>query len=203
MPNCDFGGPCSCRDCRTVYKTIICPECAFPNVVSIERDARWEVDRKGMSYVDFTQPMTPKKDLVCYSCSAIIKGLDYFTESDDTACQHALDRIEAVRLGKGCSNCGKLEGVDYAGAGWLADKVRLSDDNGDRICQACLSDRIRARIPDPSSSSKKFAFDRRAMEWKLEKVKLPCEGCRKSRWIKAKYIWKKKCQSCYVKSQTM
>lgn len=197
MPNCDFGRPCSCRDCRTVQETITCPECAFPNTVRIEQDWTKGVDRKGMTFIDFVRPTTPKKDLVCYQCAAVIKDVDYFTARDDAACEHKVKRLEAELSGKGCSKCGKLEGIDFVGRGWAADIVQLAEDDGEKLCQACLSDRVKARIPDPSSSTEKFTYDRRAMVWKLEKVRVACDGCGKQRWLNAENAWKKKCSSCY------
>jgi len=56
MPKCDFNRPCDCRDCREIIETHVCPNCQFPNKVSIDRIAHWEDDRYGVGGFKFETP---------------------------------------------------------------------------------------------------------------------------------------------------
>jgi len=61
MPNCDWGKPCECSECRT-YEAIACPQCSFENIVEIVYDvANYFRDRKGLGYYEFSLSEELKK----------------------------------------------------------------------------------------------------------------------------------------------
>jgi hypothetical protein len=75
MPNCDWGRPCDCIDCRTVYEKIKCTECGFENTVPIVRIVKgYSVDKKGVGGYDFEMPENPLKGKNCEKCG---HALDY------------------------------------------------------------------------------------------------------------------------------
>lgn len=58
MPNCDWGRPCDCSDCRPSPGQRQCIVCGVkPGTIVIKKDG---MDRKGMSYIIF--------DTYCEQC---------------------------------------------------------------------------------------------------------------------------------------
>ncbi|HEC38038.1 hypothetical protein LCGC14_1689800 [marine sediment metagenome] len=52
MPNCDWGSPCDCRECTDMHRRDICDICNKNKTIITH--SQYEMDRKGMSYYEFT-----------------------------------------------------------------------------------------------------------------------------------------------------
>lgn len=195
MPNCDWNRPCDCRDCREIIKTHICPSCQFPNKVSIDRITRWEDDRKheGGGYM-FEIPTSPIKDLTCYGCGHHMAAVGYYTSVHERFCEQEKERIDLIRAGKVCSNCNKIERIDWGFRG----RIKLQAFNGRQLCETCVVDAVKQDNPDPSDTVNKFTFDESKLEWILDRVKIACETCSKLHWVKmTEQSWRRQCMSCY------
>lgn len=193
MPNCNFGGPCKCKDCRTTHNTIICPNCDFENVVKILRDSEL-VYEKGRADYSFSMPSGPSTDISCFRCSLLIQNVDYYTELDVRICEHNLSKVLAKEEGRECSICKCIEG-EYK----LLKKVILRQKHDVLLCQDCLATKLKKEIPDPSTENSKCEFDNRELIWKPVKIKKVCISCGRSRWLSIKNQWKTKCEKCYAK----
>lgn len=68
MANCDFGSPCECSECRTIYKKIICPMCKTAHDLAIIRESKWSVDRKGIGSYNFIEPEITTEQSKCIKC---------------------------------------------------------------------------------------------------------------------------------------
>ncbi len=98
MPNCDWGRPCDCKECRTVYKNIDCPNCGFTNVVAIVRETvGYVTDRKGISSYEFAISNEPVKDLLCFKCKHLIEKVGYYSEIAQHANKQNLFRENAIK----------------------------------------------------------------------------------------------------------
>jgi hypothetical protein len=84
MPNCEWGRPCDCLDCRTTHKTFSCPECGFETTVSIVGTVRFFTERDGSPSSETIFPEKPLMDLACYSCSHVMKKKAFYTEISET-----------------------------------------------------------------------------------------------------------------------
>jgi len=194
VPNCDFGRPCDCIDCRTIYEHIKCPKCNFKNYVTVIRKAEYEVDRKGIGAYYFTIPTEPIKDLNCFKCGFLIKKVGYYSDVDNDANKREIEREERIKQGRICAECQQVEEMDFDAR---FGRVILKEKNGKNLCQKCYAEVIKNEIPDPSSDTEKYYFDEKELEWILEKIKISCEVCGKERWLNAENHWKKKCLKCY------
>lgn len=194
MASHDFNQPCDCRECREISKKILCPSCGYCHVVVVDRIPEWGMDRKGTRTVDFLIPEAPGKTFTC-ECGHIIQEAGYFTYYDVQGTAHERERMAKRAAAASCDACGKLEGLDYA-VGFM-EKVQLKEIESLHLCQSCLADQVQTSTKDPSDPSHKYVFDRKALVWKLDKVKVPCTKCGKSRWLNAENQWKKECLSCY------
>ncbi|HUT81371.1 MAG TPA: hypothetical protein VMZ29_09235 [Candidatus Bathyarchaeia archaeon] len=196
MPNCDFGRPCDCIDCCTVIKQIKCPNCNFVNRVKIIRNAKYEVDRKGIGYYDFTEPTEPIKDLNCFKCGYLIENVCFYSEIAIES--NKREREKKIEQGRICSECQKVEEMDFLG---MFGEVVLKNKNGKNLCQECYAKVMKEELSDPSNEKEKYYFDDLKCKWVLEKIKLPCEVCGKERWLNADNKWKKMCLRCYKESR--
>jgi len=194
MPNCDWNRPCDCIECRTIYDAVICPECGFKNSISIVRNVKgYSTDRKGLGSYDFEIPTEPLKDLTCYKCGYLIEKRNYYTKIESSFCEKELEREKAINNGRVCSECGKVEGVDYS----TTEYVKLQEKDGRQFCQQCLAHRIKREMPDPSNENEKYIFDKKQCKWVLEKVKKACVVCGKKRLLNVENQWKTQCNNCY------
>jgi len=198
IPNCDFNRPCDCTRCRTTYNHIKCPKCEFTNCVRVIRSSEYKVDRKGIGDYDFTTPKEPIKDLKCFKCGFLIKNVDYYSDVDNDANKRAIKREEKIKQGRICSECQKVEEMDFTA---IFGNVVLKEKKGKKLCQGCYAKVMENEIPDPSNDAEKYSFDKRQLKWVLEKVKIPCSNCGKSRWLNAENHWKKLCLKCYKEKQ--
>jgi hypothetical protein len=200
MPNCDWGRPCSCIECRTIYHKIICPNCSFSNTIEILRNVNgYSIDRKGLEGYDFSIPTEPIKDLQCYKCGYLIEKVGYYTEISLDSCKQDLEREKAIEDGKVCSKCNTVEGFDYC---FGVEKVKLKIKDGVFLCQKCLSEIVKKETPDPSNENEKYVFDEKESKWKLNKIKKECVDCGKKRWLNVENQWKTQCINCYRKIKT-
>lgn len=195
MSNCDFNRPCDCSDCRETIKRHICPNCGFPNVVSIMRDSRWVANLKhGSGHYEFEAPTEPVLDLNCYSCGYCIKEVGYYTSISETGCQNEKERLELIRDGKTCDNCSLVEGIDWV----LVSRVQLREYQGRKLCQKCLIDNVKHDNPDPSDKDNKYEFNQTLLKWALVRVRIACTSCGKGHLVSVKeQKWRTRCRKCY------
>jgi hypothetical protein len=194
MPNCDWNRPCDCIECRTIYDAVVCPKCGFKNTVSIVRNVKgYSTDNKGLGGYDFEVPTEPLKDLKCYKCGYTIEKVNYYTKIEERFCKRELERETAINNGKVCSECGKVEDIDYS----ATEYVKLQKKDGSLLCQQCLAAWIKRETPDPSNENEKYLFDNKQYKWILDKVKKACIDCGKKRWLNVENQWKVRCESCY------
>ncbi|WP_163860357.1 hypothetical protein [Paenibacillus elgii] len=195
MPNHDFNRPCDCRECSRDSKQIVCPACNTCHVVIIDRIPEWSTDRKGFTGVEFRTPEEPNQTLICPDCGHTIKGTGYYTAYDAQETKRIREYLAKKAAAAKCRICGKIEGIDRAEG--FFEEIRLAEKDGLTLCQSCLADRVQMETPDPSDATRKFIFDRRALYWKLDKIKVPCAKCGKQRWLNATNQWKSLCLPCY------
>ncbi|MCM3603195.1 hypothetical protein M3175_20870 [Robertmurraya korlensis] len=196
MPNCDFGGPCDCLDCRTDQFSVKCPHCEFSNDLTVVGHASYTRDKKGTSGYVFSYP-TRTKDLICYSCSKVIPGVRYYDSYNETMCQRNL-KIEQDKLnGFTCSSCDATEG-ELKGPLIGGFIVKLIKYENKLYCESCIVDIGRKKIPDPSNNNEKYIFNGKTLKWELYKVKISCPSCHKNRWLNAENRWKTMCKKCYL-----
>lgn len=194
MPSCDFGSPCcDCRECRTKLRTEICPNCGFDNVVELSGSGELQVDRKGVRYMEFTYPTGPDCTLQCFKCKFIIDAVAYYTSVDERGCQLHIERDEVRQNAQPCMLCG--EAIRSAFEHY--EPIPLTAHNGKLLCHSCLAGAIQEESEDPSDSDNKYFFNRRNLQWQLEKTRVKCESCGKKRWLNAENRWKKLCLACY------
>ncbi len=194
MPNCDWGRPCDCLDCRTVYDEIECPQCGFKNVVSIVRTASYTVDHKGIGDYNFSAPGGFGRNFPCFKCGQQIRNVKYYTEIDLDGCKRNLARQKRIEEGRICSQCKKVEESDEIDT---FRHVHLREKNGVLVCQKCLADITKKETPNPSNELEKYEFDDKKLAWKLVRVKKPCAACGKPRWLNLENQWKTLCTNCY------
>ncbi|WP_348622571.1 hypothetical protein [Paenibacillus polymyxa] len=195
MPNCDWGRPCDCSDCRELIDTHVCPSCGFSNRVSVIRSSRWVDDLKhGGGYYEFDAPTVPIRDLSCYDCGHCMEAVGYYTSVDEAGCQREKERVELIRAGKSCASCSKVEGLDWG----LSSRLKLQE-YGDRLlCEECLVDAAKQDKPDPSDKDNKYEFNRTQLEWSLVRVRIPCTICGKGHLVAvSERYWRTRCKKCY------
>jgi predicted RNA-binding Zn-ribbon protein involved in translation (DUF1610 family) len=74
MPNCDWGRPCDCKDCRTTYEKVACPNCGFQKTISIVRDTiGFSTDNKGIGGYEFANPKNSLENINCEKCGHSLK----------------------------------------------------------------------------------------------------------------------------------
>lgn len=79
MPNCYWGKPCSCIDCRKKIFSILCNSCGFETSVSyIMNDHREATDRKGIFSYEFQERTDKISEINCYKCGNHMTGVSYF-----------------------------------------------------------------------------------------------------------------------------
>ena len=195
MANCDWGRPCTCRECRTQYRKEICPMCSFNNVVELEGTGVIKTGRKGMSYADITMPTGNTMNLECVKCGYVINNVGFYTRLAVDACQFNLKRDELKKSSRPCDDCNS--NIQDSIGGYQS--IELFEHNGKFVCKECLSKRIEAENPDPSNKNEKYIFNKHELKWVLSKVRVICESCGKPRWLKQENSWKTQCLSCYKK----
>ncbi|GAB1305129.1 hypothetical protein ACVA6F_08840 [Bacillus altitudinis] len=198
MPNCDWGKPCECKECRTKSFDVKCPKCNFNNSLEVEADF-WEysIDKNNLGDYNFSYPQT-KKDLVCYACSYLIIDVPFFNNYNKSRCENRLKLIENIKQGRFCNCCNVVEG-DIKGC---FSKIELLKHDNNLYCKACLADFLLKENPDPSNSQEKYEFDKVELKWKKNKIKVQCPKCNKNRWLKAEHSWRKMCKNCYFLSKS-
>ncbi|MGE7924742.1 hypothetical protein ACQKND_16385 [Viridibacillus arvi] len=196
MPNCDWGRPCDCLDCRTSTIRVLCPHCGFNNALSVIGYSTFSIDRKGVGGYDFTVP-TGTKDLDCYCCSKVIPDVSYYDSYNEAICENNLKIHNNKLNGLVCDSCGAAEGENK---GQGIHEVNLNKLDNELYCQTCIIDVGSKKIPDPSNENEKYIFQGETVKWILHKVKITCPTCRKKRWLKAENKWKKECKKCYLTS---
>lgn len=197
MPNCDWGHPCDCSDCREQINTHICPSCGFLNRVSVMRSSRWVADLKhGGGYYAFDVPFAPIRDLNCFNCGYCMSAVGYYTSVHKEFCQEEKERMELILAGKSCSICNKVEGIDWA----IPGRVQLREYGDQKLCQKCLVDAAKQDNPDPSDKDNKYDFNAVRLEWDLVRVRIPCTTCGKGHLVAVnEQSWRKRCKACYSK----
>lgn len=199
MANHDFSSPCDCSDCRETIETHICPNCQFPNKVSIDRTARWVNDRKGGGDYMFDIPTSPVRDLNCYSCGHHMPAVGYYTSVHEAACQMAKERVDLIRAGKVCGSCNRVEGIDWG----FGNPIQLRTYNGQQLCGECVVKAAKQENPDPSDKDNKYEFDRTRLEWSLARVRSYCKTCGKGYLVAVnERSWRNLCKPCYSQRRT-
>lgn len=196
MPNCDWGKPCDCRECRTKEMVVVCPSCNFENVVEVEGKGHVVTGRKGMWSYEFTYPEGQDMTLGCFRCDHMIRNVKTYTSVSTGKCERNLQKDQIENTAVPCDQCGAKIDSDYNGF----YPVDLKEYGNSLLCIECYSKAIELDTPDPSNDLKKYYFDDKTLTYVLDKVKVPCEECGKYRWLKAENTWKKKCLNCYRKS---
>lgn len=191
MPNCDWGRPCDCSDCRTERFPVVCAHCGFKNVLRVEGGSEYKVDRKGLGYYDFNHP-GGTKDLNCYQCSTVIPGVRYYDSYDEEACKSSLVLYQNKLNGRICFDCEAIEG-EFKGF----SSVTLKKLHNKLYCQSCIVEVYKNQIPNPSNENEKYSFNETSLKWELDKVRIECPSCNRKRWLNAENRWRKKCKTCY------
>ena len=192
MANHDFGSPCDCLDCRTRPRPEVCIHCGFENLLEVVGTANLSVDRKGIRGYDVTYPSEPDMDLTCRKCHRTSR-VPYYTSVNENACARGLERDRIAASAHPCDRCGEC--VEFQGDHYV--QIALTTFGNQRLCGRCLPLVAMASTPDPSDDSNKFRFDRQALRWERWKIRVPCEGCGRVRWILAKNAWRRLCERCY------
>lgn len=196
MPNCDWGRPCDCIECRTIYDHITCPKCGFPNVVRIVRIVEgYSVDHDNIGGYNFSIPKGNGPDLSCYKCHYQIQSPPYYDEIDIDGCKREIKREQKIKDGRICSKCGFIEEFNDSG---LNNQV-LQEKNGKLYCRSCFIKRIKQEKADPSNEKEKYVFNEEELKWKLDKVRIICPLCGRKRWLLERNKFKQYCLSCYKK----
>lgn len=197
MPNCDWGRPCDCRECRTQQRTEVCPQCGFKNVIELVGSAAWVVEDKGIGGYHVTYPSGPAMDLTCRKCHQIIHNVDFFTGIDEYACERQLQHDRVAAIAEKCSRCG--ESVEFKIEGY--EPIELVDYNSERLCRGCHEKAVEKDTPDPSDRSRKFRFNRHTLKWEVHKIFTECAQCRKRYWVNSENAWKRLCLNCFKASR--
>ncbi|PKQ89352.1 hypothetical protein CXK86_20080 [Paenibacillus sp. BGI2013] len=193
MANHDFNKPCDCKECSTSRRHDICPACGNVHVFSIVCSSAWETDRKGFTYVDFTEPSGPKIDFQCPCGHEFqVKHYSNYEPHKTLAVNEERERKAAAAR---CDSCGKIEGFDLGLKAW--DRISLESFDNQQLCQVCIAKRVLETTPDPTDEDNKYTFDHSKRQYILEKVRITCPDCGKRRWLNASNAWRKRCKSCY------
>ena len=196
MPNCDWGRPCTCRECRTQIRKENCPTCGFDNEVELEGFGELKTDRKGMNYADITMPTGNNMNLKCFKCAHIITNVEFYTRISVHACESNIKRDKIKESSTPCDNC-KVN-IQHSIDGYQA--IELFEHDGKHLCKKCSSECIKQKHPNPSNQNEKYTFNEQELKWVLSKVRVICESCSKPRWLNIENSWKKQCLSCYKKA---
>jgi len=188
MPNCDWGRPCDCKDCRTATFGVTCPSCGFDTTVSyiMESDAG-SIDRKGMFSYTFKEKTDRGYTLRCFKCSYEINDVPYYEKVEKTI----NERKVSERI---CAECDKKEFASFR-------PVEYREWNGKTLCLDCAIEKRTGELNDPSTKDKKYKINPQTMEYELLKVLVPCKDCGKKRWLDANEQWKVQCLPCYKKER--
>ncbi|AFQ30603.1 hypothetical protein BK764_14645 [Bacillus thuringiensis serovar israelensis] len=191
MPNCDWGKPCDCLDCRTKRFPVVCTHCGFENILRVVGSSEYKMGRKGLGDYEFTHP-GGTKDLSCYHCSTVIPGVRYYDDYDEEGCKSSLELYKNKLNGLICSACNAIEG-DLKGISF----VKLKKLHNKLYCQNCIVEVGKNQIPDPSNENEKYNFNGNTLKWELDKVRIECPSCHRKRWLNAENRWRKQCKPCY------
>src|SRR5262249_48208675 len=145
MPNCDWGRPCDCRECRTKARVEICPHCGFKNTVELVGTAEFKTDRKGIGYYEISYPNGPAIDLKCRKCEREICAVPYYTGVDEHRCKEQLQHDAISATAKPCSRCATA--VKWSLEGYRA--IELMSYLEEFLCRECLEKAVEADTPDP------------------------------------------------------
>ena len=196
MPNCDWGKPCVCRECRTKVRVDICDNCGFENVVKIVGSGTIKVGPKGLSYPDITDPKGDDMNLTCYKCKKVMI-VPFYTTVSESDSKENLTRDKLESQAKPCSMCGENIVCNLG----KYSAIELTEYKGKQLCKECYVNSIRNDTEDPTNEKEKYIFNNYKMKWELDKVRVVCELCGRPRWLKPENIWKTMCKSCYFTSQ--
>ncbi|MRX52921.1 hypothetical protein GJU41_02960 [Bacillus idriensis] len=188
MPNCDWGKPCTCIDCRTKTFSIPCNSCGFKTTVSYEIGyGGGSTDRKGLFSYDFQERKEETSEIDCFKCGHHMTDVPYYEKIDVHINEYKLNE-------KSCAECG----IKNSEAGLKIIQYREWKDK--TLCLGCLEKRLVNEIPNPSNGEKKFKIDVNTTKYVLDKVMVPCVTCGRKRWLKADNQWRKQCTNCYKKA---
>ncbi|MDA3907233.1 MAG: hypothetical protein PF484_14265 [Bacteroidales bacterium] len=196
MPNCDFGTPCTCKECRTNIRNEICPSCGFDNVIEIEGAGEIKTDRKGIRYADITYPTGNPQNLDCFKCGHSIINVEFYTRISIPECKANMKRDAIKESSKPCDDCN----VNIQNSLGTYKEIKLFEHKGNFLCKECLAKRIKTENPDPSDQNKKFTFNNNDLKWVLSKVRVKCKSCGKPRWLMPENSWKNQCLPCFKKA---
>jgi hypothetical protein len=150
-----------------------------------------------MTGVSFSSPVDDGDTTFLCSCGFAIQEVGYYSYMDEKATQRLRDLQQQRIAAPKCGKCGAAESIDRV-KGYF-EIIKLKEHNGQNLCQDCLADQIQSEEPDPSTSTEKYAFNRRSLKWVLTKVKRPCRNCNTQRWLNVENRWKDLCTPCYKK----
>ncbi|MDM5249638.1 hypothetical protein [Lysinibacillus sp. G4S2] len=186
MPNCEWGKPCTCIDCRTKIFSIPCNSCGFDTTVSYEMSPDGgNTDRKGIFSYDFQERIDKSSEIDCYKCGHHMTGVSYYEKIEERRNEMKLNE-------KACAECGirKSESISI---------IQYREWKNEILCLCCLEKKLIVELPNPSTDDEKFKLDVKSMKYVLDKVMIPCITCGRKRWLKADNQWKKQCVNCYKK----
>lgn len=187
MPNCDWGKPCNCIDCRTNRFSIPCEARGFRTVVSyIMTEIGGTTDRKGLFSYNFEERTEENSEIDCYKCGHHMTGVPYYEKIEEHANELELNK-------KICSECGIEE---YQ----TLKIISFKQWENKTVCFDCVEKKLIDELPNPSTSDRKFKIDVKTEKYVLDSVMIPCVTCGRKRWLKAENQWKKQCMNCYKKA---
>jgi hypothetical protein len=195
MPNHDWPGrSCNCRECGTTGREEVCPKCGFSTLVELVGVASRGYDRKGAPETRVTLPEGPPRDLSCRKCG-FTREVPFYSAVDEEACQARLERDRLESAASPCGSCGaRVEWLLSAG-GYAA--IPLKEHRGQKLCSKCFAKAIEAETPDPSTTTEKYGFNPRTLQWEVVKVRQACVDCGRARWLNVENRWQRRCNTCY------
>ena len=194
MPNCDWGRPCACSECRREIRDELCPRCGFTNAVELDCSAEFFIGRKDIPEYRMTPPVGPPMDLECNKCGSSLVGVEFFTSVAKSVNEARLRRERRETEAQPCSRC-KQKSRDVYGE--IEEQTNFK---GQNVCPSCHIALIQEETPDPSTSTTKYAFNPRKRAWEISKVRRLCTQCGASRWLLPTNAWRPLCGSCFRNS---
>ncbi|MGD6815488.1 hypothetical protein ACQCVE_00240 [Metabacillus sp. 113a] len=187
MPNCDWGRPCNCLDCRTNRFSIHCEACGFDTMVSyVMSEVGGHTDKKGMFSYEFKEQTEKYSEINCFKCGEYKNNVPYFEKIEVDINNSRLNQ-------RTCVACGVKELETFR-------KIKYKVWKNETFCTGCVEKQFMSEVPNPSTNEKVFKVDTSNMKYILEKVKIPCNTCGRQRWLNVENQWKKQCTSCYKKA---
>lgn len=187
MPNCDWGNPCNCIECRTNIFSVPCEVCGFSTVVSyVMSENGGSTDKKGLFSYDFQERTDKSSEIDCYKCGHHMIGVPYYEKIEVHRNEYKLNEKECAECGIKDSESNRI--------------IEYKEWKNETLCLDCLEKKLIVELPNPSTDIKKFKLDVKSMKYVLDKVMIPCTTCGRKRWLKADNQWKKQCMNCYKKA---